>query len=430
MMEMCGWFIVKMSQNVKIGGVWKSAIPYLKVGGSWKVPKSVNNKINGVWKNSFLQGGLRDTEFAPVSASVSLDNTIYSTEIQPDGKIVFGGFFTTFNGVTVNRIARINSDGTLDTAFAANTGTGANLGVNSVALQSDGKIVVAGSFTSWNGTMVNRIVRLNSDGTLDTAFVSNVGGGFNSSPSSIAIQSDGSMVIVGSFTTFRGVTVNRIVRLDSSGSRDTSFTTNTGTAFNDNLWSVAIQSDGKIVVGGLFTSFNGVTISCIVRLNSNGTLDTAFRTNTGTGTNGAIYSIAIQSDGKILIGGDFQEFNGVEVNRIARINSDGTRDTFFNFSLGDPNDRILEIALQSDGSIIVGGWFTTWSIFSAVRIARISSSGILDLSFLTNIGTGFNSDVNSIKIQSDDKIIVAGNFTTFNGSTASRIARLGGDFAG
>jgi uncharacterized delta-60 repeat protein len=138
--------------------------------------------------------------------------------------------------------------------------------VSSIAIQSDGKIVIGGSFTTFNGATVNNIVRLNSDGTRDTAFTTNTGTAFNSGVQSIAIQSDGKLVIGGQFTTFNGVTVNRIVRLNSDGTRDATFTTNTGTAFNEFVQTIAIQSDGKIVIGGVFTSFNGVTRPRLARI--------------------------------------------------------------------------------------------------------------------------------------------------------------------
>jgi hypothetical protein len=127
---------------------------------------------------------------------------------------VVGGFFTTFNGVTVNRIARLNTDGTLDTDFNTNTGTGFNNFVGALAIQDDGRIVTGGFFTTFNAVTVNRIARLNTDGTLDTVFTDNTGTGFNSTVNSLALQ-PGKIVVAGQFSTFNGVTVNRIARLNS-----------------------------------------------------------------------------------------------------------------------------------------------------------------------------------------------------------------------
>jgi uncharacterized delta-60 repeat protein len=140
----------------------------------------------------------------------------------------------------------------------------------------------------------------------------------------IAIQPDGNILLTGgSFTTFNGVTVNGIVRLNADGTRDTAFTTNTGTGVAVGSFqainSAAIQTDGKIGLGGFFTTFNGTTANRVVRLNSNGTRDTAFTTNNGTGASGGVMFISIQPDTKIVLGGEFTTFNGTTVNRFARI---------------------------------------------------------------------------------------------------------------
>ena len=229
---------------------------------------------------------------------------------------------------------RLNADGTRDTAFTTNTGTAFNSAIGAVSssgstphaisIQADGKILAAGLFTTFNGTTVNRIARLNSNGTLDTAFTTNTGTASNGITSSVVVQADGKIIITGStFLTWNGTTVNRIVRLNSDGTRDTAFTTNTGTGFNSSPRDILIQSDGKILAAGLFTTFNGTTAIRIIRLNSDGTIDTAFTTNTGTGvgslTGVIVNSIILQPDRKIIIGGRFTTFNSLTANNIARI---------------------------------------------------------------------------------------------------------------
>jgi uncharacterized delta-60 repeat protein len=172
--------------------------------------------------------------------------------------------------------------------------------------------------------------------------------------------------------------VDGIVRLNSDGTRDTAFTTNTSTGFNVNgyVYSLALQSDGKIVMGGTFTSLNGITVNGIVRLNSDGTRDTAFTTNTGTGFSGVdnlpVQSIAIQSDGKIIVGGDFTTFNGATANGIIRLNTDGTRDTTFTANAGTGvNDSIQKLVIQPDGKIVIGGFFSAFNGINRLRLARI-----------------------------------------------------------
>ena len=370
----------------------------------------------------------------PGNVEAGANRDINSTALQSDGSIVVGGVFTTTNNVTTNRVALLDSSGALNATFATNIGTGANDEVSEVRVQSDGKILVGGLFTGWSGTTAGRIIRLNSDGTLDTTFVSNTGTGGNAGGvESIAIQSDGKIILGGSFSYWNGTSVNRIVRLNSDGTTDTAFTTNTGNGADSTVNSIAIQSDGKILLGGSFSFWNGTLVNRIVRLNSNGTRDTTFTTNIGTGPNSIVYSIAIQSDGKILLGGQFNSWNGTTVNRIVRLNSDGTTDTAFTTNTGTgANSTVYAIAFQSDGKIVVGGVFTTFNGTNTNGLARLNSDGSLDTAFDTVIGFGFQdstsvAQVSTITIQSDGKIVVGGVFTNFNYEAADKLARLNSD---
>ena len=427
-----------MSHLTKVAGTWRNSKPYTKVAGTWKLADYVYNKVGGRWYTSFVKGGLVDKSWddrdqtgvfgTGVSSLLGYATTM---TLQSDGKILVGGSFSQWNGTNVGYIARLNSDGTLDTTFTTNTGTGADTSfVNAIAVQSDGKILIGGSFTYWNGTLVRRIVRLNSDGTLDTAFTTNTGTGALSTVYAIAVQSDGKILISGSFTSWNGTNVGRIVRLNSDGTRDTAFTTNTGTGANGSAGLIAIQSDGKILVGGSFSSWNGTSVGYIVRLNSDGTLDTTFTTNIGTGANSSVQAIAIQSDGKILVSGLFTTWKGTTVGRIVRLNSDGTRDTTFTTKNGTgANNAVNAMIIQSDGKILVGGSFPRWNGTLVNRIVRLDSDGTRDTAFTANTGTGANSNVgsNSIAIQSDGKILLGGDLTTWNGTTVNRIVRLNSD---
>jgi uncharacterized delta-60 repeat protein len=427
-----------MAGRVKVAGTWRnSTAPYVKVGGNWKIAKSAWAKVDSKWKSWFLQGGVTDFTFFEDSSNFTSNigtgasSTVNAIEFQSDGKIVIGGAFSSFNGTTVGRIVRLNSDGTLDTAFTTSTGTGAELTINSMAIQSDDKILIGGTFTTFNGATATRIARLNSNGTLDTAFTTNTGTGASNTVNSIAIQSDGKIVIGGGFTTFNGATATRIARLNSDGTLDTAFMSNIGTGANSTINAMAIQSDDKIVIGGSFLTFNGATVNRIARLNSNGTLDTAFTTNTGTGASNTVNSIAIQSDGKIVIGGTFTTFNGTTVGRIVRLNSNGTLDTAFTTNTGTgvsgAGNSVTAVAIQSDGKIVIGGAFTSFNGATVGCIARLNSDGTLDTAFATNTGAGAVNTINSIAIQPDGKIVIGGVFTTFNGATVNRIARLNSD---
>ncbi|HSD14282.1 MAG TPA: T9SS type A sorting domain-containing protein [Flavobacterium sp.] len=345
---------------------------------------------------------------------------VLKTVVQPDGKIIIGGKFTKYNYVGRNRIARLNSDGTIDRSFAPNGG--ANNIVHSLALQSDGKIIAVGEFTRFNNISMNRIVRLNQDGSLDTNF--NVGTGFNANVYSVTIQDDGKILIGGEFSSYNGVSSNRIVRLNSNGSVDSTFTSGIE-GVPARVFAIAVQPNGKILIGGVFAYYNNNAVHNIARLNSDGSQDTSFYQ--AQGADAEVYSIVLQSDQKILVGGLFSGINSSVLPHLARLNSDGRIDTSFNVGEG-ADKEVHSISLQSDGKIIIGGKFTTFNNVAVNRIARINTDGTLDASFITN--TGPNSiiyDVFSVVVQQDNKILVGGAIEFFNGTGRNRIVRLNSD---
>jgi uncharacterized delta-60 repeat protein len=373
--------------------------------------------LTTIFYNIKAQPGAIDPTFNPGDIGFGngdgADERVITSAIQSDGKIVIGGQFYYYNGSPRNRIARLNADGTLDATF--NPGTGASDYVYAIAIQGDGKIIIGGWFTSYNGTSRNRIARLNADGTLDASF--NSGTGANDRVYSICIQGDGKIIIGGLFTSYNGSSINRIARLNADGALDPTF--NPGSGANNYIWSTTMQSDGKIIIGGVFTSYNGATMNHIARLNANGTIDATF--NIGTGANDNVFKTAIKSDGKIIIGGAFTSYNGTNRNRIALLNADGTLDATFNLGTG-ANDWIFTTTLLSDGRIIIGGDFFYYNGARKGRIARLNADGTLDLAF--NSGTGANSNVFTTAIQSNGKITIGGGFTSYNGSQRMNIARL------
>jgi len=429
-----------MVAYTNLAGTWEETdVPHIKVGSTWKIAKSAWVRLSTEWKSWFLQGGVLDS---PVSYEDSytpsfmynlasgFNNFLDLVLQQSDGKFILAGRYTNFAGISINRIIRLNSDGTVDSTFLANVGTGADGNVISGALQSDGKIVLGGAFITWNGTTVGRVVRLNSDGTLDTTFASNIGTGASAAVEELVVQSDGKIIIVGSHTTFNNVTNNRVIRLNSDGTPDSAFTTAIGTAASGRVDAVALQSDGKIVLAGNFSTWAGTTVGRIVRLNSDGTRDTALNTNTGTGsTSGTIEDIALQSDGKIVLGGAFTVFNGTTVNRIVRLNSDGTRDTTFTTNTGAAvgGNSVVRVILQPDQKIIVTGTFLTWNSSTVPGTVRLNTDGTLDTTFMTNIGPGpTNSTANIYPADAiflpSDKIMLVGRFFRWNGRPSPRVA--------
>jgi uncharacterized delta-60 repeat protein len=359
------------------------------------------------------QPGSLDSTF---NSGAGADYSIWSTAIQSDGKIIVGGGFTTFGGVSSNRIARLNTDGVHDATF--NVGSGANNDVATIAIQSIGKILIGGGFTSYNGVAINRIARLNGDGSLDATFA--VGTGANDYVSNINVQSNGKILIAGSFFQYNGLAKNCIARLDTDGSIDASFTPGTGA--NNAVWTTAIQSDGKIIIGGDFTEYNGIARTRIARLNADGSLDLSF--NPGTGFDNRVYSLGIQSDGKIIIGGDFTDYNGTVIRRIARLNTDGSLDASFNVGGTGANGIVNSIIIKNDGKILIVGSLTAYNGTQSNHIANLNADGSLDATF--NIGTGASGNVFTSKMQNDGGIIIGGFFASYNGIIRNNIARIKG----
>lgn len=266
-------------------------------------------------------------------------------------------------------------------------------GPQAIALQPDGKIILAPSR-----------VRLNPDGSVDSTFNAPV---FNSPGYSAAVQADGKIVFIGGFTTVGGVRKNGIARLNSDGSLDTSFDVGGGTS-DANV--IAFQADGKILIGGIFDRFNNdTTLSNLVRLNTDGSLDTSFAKGTSVSST---YALAVQPNGKILMGGW----------GLARLNTDGSVDNSFNCQLGAV---VGVLVLQPDGKILAGGGFDHFGSQSVYNIARINTDGSLDTTF--NTGSGPDTGVSAIVVQPDGKVVIGGSFDSINGTFRSKIARLNSD---
>ncbi|MDP2384837.1 MAG: T9SS type A sorting domain-containing protein [Bacteroidota bacterium] len=309
-------------------------------------------------------------------------------------------------------------DGMLDSTFNA-LGYGANGDIHTVSIQIDGKMIIGGGFTTYNGYTRNRITRLNTDGTLDTSF--HVGTGAAGIVSTSAIQSDGKIIIGGYFNTFNGFARKRIARLNTDGSVDVTF--NPGTGANGFIGTCALQSDGKIIIGGGFDNYNGIDENYIARLNTDGSLDTTF--NSGTAAEYRVFTTSVQNDDKIIIGGWFLSYNGVTKNYIARLNADGSLDTSFNTGTGF--DYIVYTStIQSDGKIVIGGDFSSFNSVSRNNIARLNTDGSLDTTF--NPGIGTDNIVLACKEQNDGKILIAGSFNDYNGTAIhNHIARINMD---
>jgi uncharacterized delta-60 repeat protein len=430
--------IVRLNSNGTRDTVFTTNTGTAASGGTDQVAIESSGKIIiasvTTWNNSPTIGhirlntdGSRDFSYGADYYSYTASQTVNASKTQADGKTIVVGQFTAWNGVTVNRIVRLNPDGTRDTAFNDNTGIAADATIKCIAIQSNGQILLGGDFGKWNATTVNGIVRLNSDGTRDTTFTTNVGSAANDEISAIAVQSNGQILVGGNFTTWKGVPTIRLVRLNSNGTLDTDFDNQSGVSANNEIRAIAVQSNGQILLGGYFDVFDFATASYVVRLNSNGSRDTTFSSNTANSLDGSVESIALQSDSKIVLGGSFTTWNGSAANNIVVLNTNGTRSTFSSGVSSSEYGSINSIAIQPNGQMVLGGIFTAWNGTAANKIIRVSSSGALDSAFNANIGTGPNEGVLNVDITPNGDIIVSGFFYTFNGSVRNRIVKLGGE---
>ena len=363
------------------------------------------------------QPGALDLSFDPGTGA---NGEIRTISIQADGKIFIAGKFTSYNGTAINRLARLHPDGALDTAFL--TGTGANRSILTSAVQPDGKIIIGGNFTTYDSAPYNRILRLNTDGSADTTF--DAGSGFDDDVAVISIQTDGRILAGGKFTTFNGIACPNLVRLNADGSKDNSFSMGTGP--NGTVEDIAIQpSDDKIVIAGDFT-FYGLTPALRVgRLNTNGSYDAGF--NSATGASSVIYAVAVQEDGKIIIGGNFTTYSFQSRVRIAQLHPDGTIDGGFDPVLGSSGE-VLDILIESGppngfpDNFLIGGNFISYNGAPMSRIARVHPWGLRDIVF--NPGAGVDGAIIDMAMQEDGRVLIAGNFTAYDGTSRNRIARI------
>lgn len=359
------------------------------------------------------------------------DNLPFAITLQADGKILVGGGFQNYNNLPQNYIMRLNPNGSIDPSFSI--GTGFDYNVNAIAVQSDGKVLVGGGFYNYNGTTSKYLIRLNPNGTADPTF--SVGTGFNSNVQDIKIQPDGKILVCGNFTTYNGSGQVYITRLNSDGTLDTGFSPG-GVGFGaagsfPGIYSMALQPDGNILVGGQFGTFNGIAKNRIARLTTTGADDPTFIVGSGFtgGTSTSVNSLALQSNGKIIAAGTFTAYAGNARNHITRINQDGSLDNTFNVGTGftgSSGSGLLKITLQPDGKIIAG--FHTLTAYNGNPVAsvcRIDTTGSLDNSITFSLSTYGN--IYSIAVQPDNKIILGGGFSFYGTSLMQRLVRLNGD---
>lgn len=387
---------------------------------------TVTNLVVTIQDND-LPGGV-DTKFARPEQLIFTTNSleprantaVNAIALQPDGRVIVGGNFTRVNGYSLSHIARVARSGDLDIGF--NPGVGADGTVLALQTTGDGRIFMGGTFLQVGGLERRGLALVNADGLVDPAFEPGLGANGGAAVRALALSEGGYLLVGGDFATWDGQPRSGLVRLDPYGGVDTSFAAWVVGAVH----AVAVQADGRIVVGGSFTSVvtGGTTnaIQGLARLNPDGSLDETFVG--GPGVTGTVRALAIQPEGQVLIGGDFTTVGGVSVTNLARLSSTGEVDASSQLGSG-PNGRVLALGVHSSGKIYLAGEFTLFDGQSRNRFARLRADGALDTSF--DIGEGANDTVRALLVAPNSSSYIGGQFDRVNGQPRQRFARILGD---
>jgi uncharacterized delta-60 repeat protein len=339
--------------------------------------------------------------------------------VQKDGRILVGGTFTAVNGAPRNYLARLNSDGTLDSTFNASLETDRRQGqVNSILVLPDGKILAGGRFTASGGER-GSLVRFDPDGSLDHSFAAF---NYQSFVRKLLLQPDGKILIAGALGLPNQIRFRQLARLNPNGTPDTDFSAeiNPGGIVE----AIEIQTDGRILVGGFFTAVNGALRNNIARLETSGTLDANF--DSGAGTDYSILALAVQNDGGIIIGGNFNSYRSIPRRALARLLPDGSLDTAY-AAATDTDCLIKTIVVQPDGTTLVGGAGTFYqsSTVSTNYLTRVGADGRIEENLVAGFDyNGHNNSVQVIVRQPDGKILAGGAFNSYNGIAHRSIIRL------
>ncbi len=357
---------------------------------------------------------------------------ILALGLQPDGQILLGGQFLKVNGHARTNLARLEPDGALDLGFTAQAAYGPYYGqVNAFAIQADHKILVGGSFTNLAGEYRANLGRLNPDGAADPSFSASSLATNAFAVYTIAVQPDGKVLVGGTFVA-GGYT--NLVRLNPDGAIDTSFVQPPlqllSFPYPDPALplALALQPDGKILVAGFISTCGGAyqdvceDFTFLERLEPDGTLDTNFAAVPNPAQGPVMGHIE-----SLAIQPDGRllvagPFGGVPLATLVRLNLDGTVDTSFNPAI---NGEVKSIALQANGQIIVAGAFDTVGGLSCSNIARVNSDGSVDGTFVPDLAYTIDSMAATvIVLQADGRLLVGGSFTNLAGQSITNLGRL------
>ncbi|PJJ53189.1 T9SS type A sorting domain-containing protein [Hymenobacter chitinivorans] len=414
-----------------------------------------------------------DPTFAPVTTYAT--GAVTAMALQADGKYIVSGNFNRVNGAAASTLVRLNADGSFDQGFAANVRTRSAFATVTVLPSGHLLVTTASGVVSLNGQNYNSPVKLNADGTVASSF--SVGSGAQGSIRALTVQPDGKVLLAGPFTTFNGSPAPGLVRLNPDGSVDQAFSTALGTGFNNEIFAIALESTGNILVAGTFSNFNNTGRRALLRLRPSGALDTSYNPLV-TNANATAAGVAIDptTDQAVVYG-------LVGAPELIRLNTDGSQDgsfvaalpsycvgfTFFNnrkllvddfgrvilarncvtgsstgvgsqyvtrylasgavdpqFSAaGQPNNTVNAIVRHPNGQVLLGGYFTQYGSMTETPIVRLTDQGPVDATFRPVLDA--SGSVQRIVRQADGKLVAAGFFREINGLAAWNVARLNAD---
>jgi len=355
-----------------------------------------------------------------LSQGSGFNGPVYAVAVQDDGNIIVGGQFTNYRGITVSNLVRLFPDGALDNSF--NIGLGVTGPVYALHVENTGHVLAGGNFTFFT---YNNILRVRADGDVDYGFSNN--GNFNGPVYALTTDANGFIYAGGDFSTYNSTAASKLVKLDPSGMLMTGFISALGTGFNNGaVKALAVTASGNVLVGGSFTSFNDLTsVKRLLKLNSLGILDLTFSTNLGL-VNGDVHAIAIYSGGDIVVGGSFTQIGVSSLSGIAMVQETGNLLTLVFSQSGSGFDgSVNALAISPSNKIYATGDFNVYNGNAARGVARITANGAFDTEY--NVEQGLSGGLTigkTVALQTDGRLLVGGNFQGFNGVSVGNFARL------
>jgi len=431
---LCGAWSVSLAQSSRLD---TSFAPTITQNGEIStIAIAPNGKVLIAGSFELINGKLRRA-IARVNEDGSLDDynprlegddavVVNQILVDKDGKTLISGSFSFVNGVERSHLARLNIDGSTDLTFAPKMDVGESFKV--MILQPDNKMLLVGKFKPYPLDIVRR---LNSDGSLDMSFSQhNAESRESGFGNALALQTDGKIILAGTYTTYGSNWYSKISRLLPDGSLDQSFvgirTTNEKNAYASDYVStvnaLAVLADGKILIGGRFDTVNSVAHKFLARLQADGFPDADFNPV----PDNEVTFMNVEPKGGILLGGYFGVIYGKARSQLCRLNIDGSLDEAFDPLLSIRCGRLFTSVQDSAGQVFIGGWVSGLTSSVESSVLKASPAGRVDAIF-KSVRVEEGSRISTTALQADGSILLGGQFEGVNGNETYRLARLNPD---